>query len=336
MRKNDLDVSFEAVHLMMTVRTLPSTCALRSLITLALLFVSLNAVAQQRTTVKRGARTRSASSAKSFSVRTEPNASVWLDEVRRGTTDASGNLTLKNVSPGRHTLRVRARGFAERTLLLLPAQRRVINIKLTRTTDAAELAFQEAEETRERATTDEARQTAVELYRRALALRPRFAQARVGLARALFDTNHYAAALDEIAAAHRIRPIYPEASAIEGRILRATADADAAIEAYRRAIREGRGFQPEAHTGLGVIYEEKGQYEEAAAAFRKAIAQLSDSEPALYQLLGAIYERQEKYKEAVTAYEKYLELAPNGSLAPAIRSTIDQLRRQAAGEILTP
>jgi regulator of sirC expression with transglutaminase-like and TPR domain len=49
----------------------------------------------------------------------------------------------------------------------------------------------------------------------------------------------------------------------------------------------------------------------------------------LYQLLGAVYEKLEKYKEAVAAYEKYLELAPDGNLAPAIRSVMDQLRKQA-------
>jgi len=44
----------------------------------------------------------------------------------------------------------------------------------------------------------------------------------------------------------------------------------------------------------------------------------------------------QNYKGAVTAYEKYLELAPNGSLAPAIRSIIDQLKRDASGEVLIP
>jgi hypothetical protein len=44
----------------------------------------------------------------------------------------------------------------------------------------------------------------------------------------------------------------------------------------------------------------------------------------------------QKYKEAVAAYEKYLALAPNGSLAPAIRSIIDQLRRDAAGQEIIP
>lgn len=75
---------------------------------------------------------------------------------------------------------------------------------------------------------------------------------------------------------------------------------------------------------------------EAAAEYRAAISQLSDSEPILYQLLGAVYERMEKYKEAVAAYEKYLQLAPQGNLAPAVRSIIDQLRKQAEGQTLEP
>jgi len=56
----------------------------------------------------------------------------------------------------------------------------------------------------------------------------------------------------------------------------------------------------------------------------------------IYQLLGAAYEKQRNYKDAIVAYEKYLELAPNGSLAPAIRSMIDQLRRDAAGQEIIP
>ena len=101
-------------------------------------------------------------------------------------------------------------------------------------------------------------------------------------------------------------------------------------------VRAFRGRQPEAHTGLGLIYEEQGDHAKAAAAFRRALDQLQDSEPVIYQLLGSAYEQGEKYKEAVAAYEKYLELAPDGKLAPAIRSVIEQLRRQAAGENTLP
>ena len=136
--------------------------------------------------------------------------------------------------------------------------------------------------------------------------------------------------MEQIDEARAVRPVYPEASAVEGRILRENADTNGAIEAFERAIREGRGFQPEAYTGLAMTLEDKGRNEEAAAAFRKAIAQLSDTEPVLYQLLGALYEKMEKYKESVAAYEKFLQLAPDSNLAEAVRSVIDQLRRQAA------
>lgn len=269
---------------------------------------------------------------RSLIVHTEADATVWLDEIRRGVTDAEGNLTIERIAPGRHTLRVRALGFKERTLAILPTQRGALDVQLTRTTDEAELTFQQAELAREKAKDDDARREAVELYRRALQSRPRFPEAHVGLARVLLDLNEYKPALTEIDNARRDRPVYPEASAVEGRIYRYAAFWDDAIASFRRAIREGRGRQPEAHTGLGLLFEEKGMQAEAAAEYRAAIKQLSDSEPVIYQLLGGVYEKMEKYKEAIEAYEKYLQLAPNGSLATAVRSLIDQLKQRAEGK----
>ena len=46
-----------------------------------------------------------------LTITTEPNAGVWVDEIRRGTTDASGKLVVSPFSSRRHTLRVRAQGF---------------------------------------------------------------------------------------------------------------------------------------------------------------------------------------------------------------------------------
>jgi tetratricopeptide (TPR) repeat protein len=211
-----------------------------------------------------------------------------------------------------------------------------MTVKLTTTVDQAELLFQQAEDAREKAKDDPSRQKAAELYRAAIKLRPAFPAAHVGLARVLLELNQHQPALDEIEAARRTRPVYAEASAVEGRINREAAFTEDAIQSFRRSIREGRGFQPEAHVGLARVYEDKGQYEEAIVEFRKAIDQLSDSEPVIYQLLGAAYERTQKYKEAVAAYEQYLALAPNGSLAPAIRSIIEQVRRDAAGQEIIP
>ena len=297
-------------------------------LTALILFVQ-PAVAQRRSTVG------SQPATSPLVITTEPNAVIWIDEIRRGVTDASGRLELKKILPGRHSVRVRASGFKEATTPLPPGKR-ILAVRLLKTNDQAELLFQQAEEARERARDDQSRQKAAELYREALGMRDAFPAAHVGLARVLLDLNQSQEALAEIAAARRNRPVYPEASAVEGRIHKEAAFTDEAILSFRRAIREAKGFQPEAYVGLARVYEEQGKFEEAIDSFKKALAQLSDSEPVIYQLLGAAYEKQQKYKEALTAYEKYLALAPNGSLAPAVRSIMEQLRRDAEGHEIIP
>jgi tetratricopeptide (TPR) repeat protein len=270
-----------------------------------------------------------------LTITSEPNAIVWVDEIRRGMTDASGKLVVNKVSAGRHSVRVRASGFKEATVPLVPG-RRILEVKLLPTTDEAELLFQQAETAREKARDDPSLEKAADLYREALKLRAAMPAAHVGLARVLMDLNQFKEAHAAIEAARRVKPAYAEASAVEGRIYREEAFSDDAIRSFRRAIREGGGVQPEAYVGLAKVLEDKGQFTEAIADYQKALAQLSDSEPVIYQMLGAAYERVEKPKQAVVAYEKYLELAPNGSYAAAIRSILTQLKRDAAGEQIIP
>jgi len=270
-----------------------------------------------------------------LTITTEPNAIVWIDEIRRGTTDASGKLSIAKLSAGRHAVRVRAAGFKEIVTPLLPG-RRALDVKLVRTTDQAELLFQEAETAREKARDDPSLEKAADLYREAIKARAAYPAAQVGLARVLMDLNQFKEAHAAIDAARRTRPSFAEASAVEGRLYREEAFGDDAIRSFRRAIREGGGVQPEAYVGIARVYEDKGQFAEAIVEFKKALAQLSDSEPVIYQMIGAAYEKMEKPKEAVAAYEKYLQLAPNGSYAAAIRSILEQLKREAAGEQIIP
>jgi tetratricopeptide (TPR) repeat protein len=299
-----------------------------ALLIAALLFTSPASHTQQAKTTTRATKPV-------LVITTEPNAIVWIDEIRRGTTDASGKLAITRLSAGSHKVRVRAAGFKEATTALLPG-RKVVAVKLVTTTDKAELTFQQAETARDEARDDAAKEKAADLYRDAIKLRTAYPAAQVGLARLLMDLNQFEKAHAAIDAARRTRPSYAEASAVEGRIYREAAFTEEAIRSFRRAIREGNGFQPEAHVGLARALEEKGQFTEAVVEYRKAIEQLSDSEPVIYQMLGAAYEKIEKPKEAVAAYEKYLELAPNGSFAAAIRSILDQLKREAAGEQIIP
>jgi len=270
--------------------------------------------------------------ARTLTIVSEPNAVVWIDEIRRGATDGDGRLVQVRVSSGTHSLRLRAAGFKEMTMPLAAAERGEVKLRLVRTTDEAELAFQQAETARETARDDQARQQAADLYSQTLKLRPAFPAAHVGLARVLLDLNDTNGALAEIESARRYRAVYAEASAVEGRIYREAAQSDEAVGSFNRALRESHGFQPEAHVGIGRVYEDKGQYELAAREFHIAVDQLSDTEPIIYQLLGAAYEKTGNNREAITAYENYLRLAPNGSLAPAVRSILEQLKTQQPSE----
>jgi len=289
----------------------------------SLLLLSSDAVSAQRPR-----ETTAPSNARTVTVLSEPKAIVWIDEIRRGVTGDNGALSSLRLTPGTHTLRVRATGFKEVSMPITTLQRGEIAVHLVRTTDQSELAFQKAEDARESARDEPARQSSVDLYRRAIKLRPAVAAAHIGLARVLLDLNDTNGALAEVEAARRARAVYPEASAVEGRIYRETGQTDEAIGAFNRAIREAHGFQPEAHVGIGRVYEDKGDYELAAREFKIAVDQLADTEPIIYQLLGAAYEKTGSNRDAIAAYENYLRLAPNGSMAQAVRSIVEQLKTQ--------
>lgn len=281
----------------------------------------------------------SKNSARSVTVVTEPNASVWLDDILRGKTDESGTLTIKPVAAGARKIRVRADGFKEASQNLLAAQKGEVKIALEKTNDPAELAFQEAENL---AGVD--REKAVAAYRKAIGLRPKYAEAQLALARILSAMNNTDGALTAIKEARKARPGYAEASAVEGRIYVSEGDEEKALAAFKRSIVEGKGFQPEAQTGLGLLYKEKAEalgsagdvaaeeenYRLAVGHFKKAVAQLSGAPDAitLYQFLGLAYEKMKKYNEAIAVYEEFLRVFPDSNEVSAVKSFIVQLKKQ--------
>lgn len=281
--------------------------------------------------------------AREIVVNTEPKATVWLNDILRGKTDDGGKLTIKPVAAGAHKIRVRADGFKETTQAITAAQKGDVTIQLTATTDKAELAFQEAE----RLTTSD-REKAVAAYRAAIAARPKYPEAQLGLARVLLAMNNFDEALNAVKEARKARPAYAEASAIEGRIYVEESDEAKAIAAFKRAIVEGKNFQPEAQTGLGLLYKTKaeiaageGDYEAeeanyllAANHFKKAIAQLGGAPDAItiYQFLGLAYEKMKKPAEAIAVYEEFLKVFPDANEATAVRSFIVQLKKEMSGE----
>lgn len=280
---------------------------------------------------------------RTLTIVSEPNALVWIDDVNYGKTDETGKLKVQTYPTGTHKIRVRADGFKETTQSLLPAQTGEIKIALTKTTDAAELAFQEAEKM---SAID--REKSVALYQKAIKLRPKYAEAYLGLARVYEGMSEYDAALKAIKNAKAARPVYPEATAVEGRIHKDSGNEEKAVAAFKRAVTEGKGFQPEALTGLGLLYKEKAEgfgteadfesekqyYMMAAAELRKAAVQLAGSPDAvtIYQFLGNSYERAKMYREAIKVYEEYIKNFPDTDETETFRSFIVQLEKRIKEE----
>ncbi len=269
----------------------------------------------------------------------EPNATVWIDSVRYGETGVDGKLAVKTVAPGAHSIRVRAAGFKEVTKPITAAQKGEVAIPLTKTNDEAELAYQQAELF---TLTDRAK--ALEAYKKAIALRPRYPEAFLGLARVYSDMSDPDNALKAIRDARRVRPGYAEASAVEGRVFKDGGEEAKAIASFNRSIREGKNFQPEANTGLGLLYKDKAEalasegdfdgeaenYPIAAKYLQTAVKQLSGAPDAIvvYQILGLVYEKQKKYKEAISVYRDFLNVFPESSEATAVQSYIVQIEKQ--------
>lgn len=298
-----------------------------SLITGVLLFfaLSLTAFAQARP----------------ITIKTEPNTQVFVDGVSYGRTGEDGILKIRKLSAETHTLKLQSDGFKEKTQRLLGTAKGEVAISLSKTTDKAELKFQEAGRL---AQID--RDKAIAAYAEAIKLRPGYVDAYIAMARLQNDSADVLGAQKTIATVRRLRPGIAEVTAVEARILKDGGYPEKAIAAFKKAIVDGKGFQPEAYTGLGLLYKEKAEtaggegdldseranYDEAAKNLKVALKQLGSAPDAivLYQLLGLVFERTRQYPQAIALYKEFLDIFPDTPEATSVRSFIVQLEKQMA------
>src|SRR3569833_650924 len=130
-----------------------------------------------------------------ITITSEPGSKVFIDGVLYGKTNKDGQLEITSVAAGAHTLMLRSDGFKEKTQPLPATARGEGKIALVKTTDEAELTFQEAERL-----TSRDRDKAIEAYERAIKLRPNYPEAYVALARVEADTLAFDAAKQSIQA----------------------------------------------------------------------------------------------------------------------------------------
>src|SRR5574341_402642 len=218
----------------------------------------------------------------SLTIKTSPNTIIWVDGLRYGAVPEGGELTIKNLKAGARAVRARLKGKREiaQTIKLTADSQQTIQLNLSAPADKAELAFQTAEELREKGKHEEA----IKEYRLAIKLRPRaYPAARIGLARSLMSSEEYDQAIAEARRALREkRGPFPEAHTVIANTKRTQGFYDEAISSYRTALTQARDFSPEAHTGIALAYQDRNRSEEAIKHLQKAVAQANDTEPILY------------------------------------------------------
>lgn len=149
---------------------------------------------------------------------------------------------------------------------------------------------------------------AAESYRKALSIRPDYAEAHYNLGNVLQEQGR----LDMAAACYRkataCKPDYAKAYCNLGNVLQEQGKPDEATASYRNAI----SYQPdyaEAYYNLGIMLKEQGKVDAAVASYRKAIMHEPDWADA-HCNLGNALQLQGKLDEATACYRRALELDP--------------------------
>jgi protein O-GlcNAc transferase len=154
----------------------------------------------------------------------------------------------------------------------------------------------------------------------ALKARPDDPDARLALARALFDLANRQAAGGELLAAldtyHRVleyRPGDPAVLCNEATTLKSLGRMADAIECYRRALAAAPRFA-DAHYNLGVAYRDQGRTTNAVQAFRQAIEIRPHAKEA-HLGLGHALRDLDQNAEALATFQHVLDLDPDDAMA---------------------
>ena len=133
--------------------------------------------------------------------------------------------------------------------------------------------------------------------------------------------------LDEAVACYRraleLKPDYAEAHNNLGTAFKDQGKLDEAVACYRRALELKPDFA-EAHNNLGIALKDQGKLDEAVACYRRALELKPDYAEA-HNNLGNALKDQGKLDEAVACYRRALELKPDFAEAHGNQSLLSLL-----------
>jgi protein O-mannosyl-transferase len=156
---------------------------------------------------------------------------------------------------------------------------------------------------------------AIDHYRRAVALRPDYAEAHYNLGRLLVERGQLDDAIAHYERAAAINPADAEAQNNLGVTLFGIGRGDDAIAHYQKAL-EIRPDYAEASCNLANALIAKGDFDGAIARYTACLAAIPDQEEAQYNLASALL-RKGRTDEAIVEYKKVLQIHPESADAHA-------------------
>jgi tetratricopeptide (TPR) repeat protein len=169
-------------------------------------------------------------------------------------------------------------------------------------------------------------ENAAEYYRRAIALRPDFAEAHHNLGAALMALGRAEDAIPCYHAALAIHADFPEAHSNLGTALLQIGKLEPAIACFRQAITQRPSFAA-AQNNLGAALRRAGALEDALAHIHAALA-LQPEFPEAHSNLGATLRELGRFEEAFSAYHAALTFHPeNAELLCGLGIALAKLER---------
>ncbi|MBC6431432.1 tetratricopeptide repeat protein [Nostoc sp. HG1] len=152
-------------------------------------------------------------------------------------------------------------------------------------------------------------QDALEIYEKAVNIRPDYAQGWNGQGKTLSKLKKYKDALAAYDRAIQIQPDYFEAWSGRGFVLGNLQRYQEAIASFDKAL-QLNNESSEVWNAKGEAFSNLNQYDQAIKAYEKAIEFKPDNYEAWYKK-GLALQNSNRYEEAIAAYEKVVDLKPD-------------------------
>ena len=171
-------------------------------------------------------------------------------------------------------------------------------------------------------------------YRKAIEIKPNYAEAHYNLGIILDKIGKLQEAELSTRKAIEIKPNYAEAYSNLGTILKSLGKLQEAEFSYRKAIEINPNYA-EAHLNLGAMLKSLGKLQEAELSTRKAI-EIKPNYAEAYSNLGTILKSLGKLQEAEFSYRKAIEINPNYAEAYSnLGAMLNELEKLQEAEFYT-